>query len=154
MHFHFSLWMLQAVHYLPFKGVFSHFSLSRAAGSSLPWDELYAHLLFLQLGFHFIGLGWKVITWKGLGYPEPPQSHHQVLKKHFNQKLRAFLFFRKCSQAPMAQALSWLVLFWSLRTFLRGEWVTFVQANVTFDLICCLVFCCCLVFLCVLFFCC
>lgn len=29
----------------------------------------------------------------------------------------------------MAQALSWLVLFCSLRTFLRGERVTFVQAN-------------------------
>lgn len=134
-YFNFPCGCSRCVHYLPFKEVFSHFILSRAAGSS-PGMSSVSISSFCSSVSISLGLGWKVITGEGLGYPEPRHRQHQVLQKHFHHKLWAFPPFRSCSQAPMAQALSWLVLFWSLRSFLRGEWVTFLQENFIFGLFC------------------
>lgn len=62
----------KGVRCLPFKGGFSHFSLSRAAGSSPGINSLSSSSFCSSVSISF-GLGWKVIAWKGLGYPEPQQ---------------------------------------------------------------------------------
>lgn len=48
-----------------------------------------------------------------------------MLKNILNISCEPFFFFQELFMSPMASALRWLILFCSLRIFLRGEWVTF-----------------------------